>query len=91
MSPRPSILGTPAFRQSAGINSGKEPEQKFTKNGIAYAVLSLATKTSWKHYHFLSWEVQNDNDEWESRTEWHRIIVIWNRTHFQAVFRFEGS
>ena len=28
--------------------SGKEPEQKFTKNGAAYTVLSLATKTSWK-------------------------------------------
>jgi single-strand DNA-binding protein len=48
--------------------SGKEPEQKFTKNGAAYTVLSLATKTSWK----------NDNDEWESRTEWHRIIA-WSK------------
>ena len=48
--------------------SGKEPEQKFTKNGAAYTVLSLATKTSWK----------NDNDEWESRTEWHRIIS-WHK------------
>src|SRR5712691_3640858 len=38
---------------------------EFTKNGTAYAVLSLATKTSWK----------NDKDEWESRTEWPYIIV----------------
>ena len=37
--------------------SGKEPEQKFTKNGAAFTVLSLATKTSWK----------NDNDECYSR------------------------
>ena len=45
--------------------SGNEPEQKYTENGAAYTVLSLATKTSWK----------NDNDEWESRTEWHRIVA----------------
>ena len=48
--------------------TGREPEQKVTKNGAAYTVLSLATKTSWK----------NDNDEWESRTEWHRIIA-WSK------------
>src|SRR6266851_1688532 len=48
--------------------SGKEAEQKFTNNGTAYAVLSLATKTSWK----------NDNDEWESRTKRHRIVA-WSK------------
>ena len=48
--------------------SGKEPEQKTTKNGTAYTVFSLATKISWK----------NENDEWESRTEWHRIVV-WSK------------
>lgn len=48
--------------------SGKEAEQKFTNGGVAYTVLSLATKTSWK----------NDKDEWESRTEWHRIIA-WSK------------
>ncbi len=48
--------------------SGKEPEQKTTKNGTAYTVFSLATKSSWK----------NENDEWESRTEWHRIVV-WSK------------
>ena len=48
--------------------SGREPEQKFTKNGTPYAVLSLATKTSWR----------NDQDEWESRTDWHRIIA-WGK------------
>jgi len=48
--------------------SGKEAEQKFTNGAVAYTVLSLATKTSWK----------NDKDEWESRTEWHRIIA-WSK------------
>src|SRR5262252_654252 len=48
--------------------SGKESEQKTTKNGTVYTVFSLATKTSWK----------NENDEWESGTEWHRIVV-WSK------------
>jgi single-strand DNA-binding protein len=38
------------------------------KNSTVYTVFSLATKTSWK----------NENDEWESRTEWHRIVV-WSK------------
>jgi len=60
--------------------SGKEPEQKFTKNGAAYTVLSLATKTSWK----------NDNDEWESRTEWHRIIA-WSKLGEFALTLTKGA
>jgi single-strand DNA-binding protein len=32
-------------------------------------VLSLATKTSWK---------PQDSDEWQSHTEWHRVIV-WDK------------
>src|SRR6516165_2088554 len=48
--------------------SGKEAEQKTTKKSTAYTVFSLATKTSWK----------NENDEWESRSEWHRIVV-WSK------------
>lgn len=60
--------------------SGKEPEQKFTNNGAAYTVLSLATKTSWK----------NDNDEWESRTEWHRIIA-WSKLGEFALTLTKGA
>jgi single-strand DNA-binding protein len=60
--------------------SGKEPEQKFTNNGAAYTVLSLASKTSWK----------NDNDEWESRTEWHRIIA-WSKLGEFALTLTKGA
>ena len=60
--------------------SGKEPEQKFTKNGAAFTVLSLATKTSWK----------NDNDEGESRTEWHRIIA-WSKLGEFALTLTKGA
>ncbi len=40
---------------------GEKPEQR---NG--HAVLSLATKTSWK---------PKNSEKWEERTEWHRIIA----------------
>jgi len=60
--------------------SGKEPEQKFTNGGVAYTVLSLATKSSWK----------NDKDEWESRTEWHRIIA-WSKLGEFALTLTKGA
>lgn len=42
---------------------GADAEIKST-NGGELAILSLATKTSWK----------NDAGDWESRTEWHRCV-----------------
>ena len=49
--------------------TGKDGEQKFTKSGIPVTVLSVATKESWKN---------KDTGDWESRTEWHRI-VCWSK------------
>ena len=47
---------------------GKNPEQKSVKTTERkYAVLSLATQRSWK----------GADEEWHSKTEWHRI-VSWN-------------
>jgi single stranded DNA-binding protein len=42
---------------------GKEPEQYENR-----AILSVATKKSWK---------KPNSDEWDSHTEWHRVMV-WN-------------
>ena len=39
-------------------------------NGANFAVLSVATQQSWK----------DSNDEWQSKTECHRVVVIWNLT-----------
>ena len=48
---------------------GSDPEQRQAKgNGSPFTVLSLATQRSWK----------NAEDEWVSKTEWHRISIIWN-------------
>jgi single-strand DNA-binding protein len=46
---------------------GADPEQRQAKsNGAKFAVLSVATQRSW----------QNAQDEWSSKTEWHRICVF---------------
>jgi hypothetical protein len=45
------------------------PEQRRARsNGSKSTVLSVATQRSWK----------NPQDEWSSKTEWHRICVLWN-------------
>ena len=49
--------------------TGKDAEQKSTQSGISYTILSVATKASWKN---------KDSGEWESRTDWHRI-VSWGK------------
>lgn len=47
---------------------GKNPEQKSAKQtDRKYTVFSLATKRAWK----------GADEEWHSKTEWHRIIA-WN-------------
>jgi hypothetical protein len=48
---------------------GSDPEQRQAKgNGSKFTVLSVATQRSWK----------NAEDEWSSKTEWLRVVVIWN-------------
>lgn len=46
---------------------GSDPEQRQAKgNGSKFTVFSLATQRSWK----------NADDEWTSKTEWHRIVLF---------------
>ena len=47
---------------------GADPEQRQARNGNAskFTVLSVATQRSWK----------NTDDEWASKTEWHRVCVF---------------
>ena len=46
--------------------AGQDAELRNTSNGAALATLSVATKESWK----------NDKDEWQSRTDWHRVLAF---------------
>jgi single-strand DNA-binding protein len=48
---------------------GNDAETRFTPSGMAHTRFSLATNVSWK---------DKDSGEYKTRTEWHRIVVIWN-------------
>lgn len=56
---------------------GQDAEQKFTRNGSPYTILSIATKRSWK----------NDAGEWQSRSEWHRAVVYGKLGEFATTLR----
>ncbi len=46
---------------------GADPEQRQAKgNGLKFTVFRLATQRFWK----------NVDDEWSSKTEWHRVVVF---------------
>ncbi len=55
---------------------GKDAEVKAAQdNSTNFTVLSLATKESWKN---------KQTNEWESRTEWHRILAFGKLGDFAA-------
>ena len=48
-------------------NLGRDPEQREARaNGAPFTVLSVATRCAWK----------NAEDNWESRTDWHRVVCF---------------
>ena len=59
---------------------GNDAQLKTTKNGASVAILSLATKSSWK----------NSHGDYESRTEWHRCTV-WGKLAEFAVKLQKGA
>ena len=46
--------------------TGNEAEVHYTTNGTLVTTLSVATKESWK----------NGDGQWQSRTEWHRVVCF---------------
>jgi single-stranded DNA-binding protein len=55
---------------------GADPEQRQARNnGSKFTVLSVATQRSWK----------NAEDEWVSKVERHRVVVIWNLRSLQSL------
>lgn len=50
-------------------NLGRDPEVRYTPNGLAVANLTIATSESWK---------DKQSGETQERTEWHRV-VFYNR------------
>lgn len=49
-------------------NLGRDPEVRYTADGVAVANFSIATSEQWK----------DKNGEKQERTEWHRIVA-WRR------------
>jgi len=49
-------------------NLGKDPELRYTTNGVAVASFSLATTDSWK----------DQDGNMQERTEWHNIVA-WKK------------
>lgn len=49
---------------------GTDPERRESGNGTSYAVLSVATSTSWK---------KPNSEEWETRWERHRVVLLGER------------
>ena len=56
---------------------GNDAEARTTKNGTSYAVLSLATKRSWR----------TDQGTYESRTYWHRAVAWGKLATFAATLK----
>lgn len=58
---------------------GSDAETRTTRNDSTLTTLSLATQRTWK---------DRESGERQSQTTWHPLVVIWNRTDFQASFSF---
>ena len=48
--------------------TGSEAEVHHTQNGAMVAMVSVATKESWK----------GADGQSQSRTDWHRVVIIWH-------------
>jgi len=60
---------------------GNIPETKSTSSGKTFAQFSVATKTSWK----------DDKGEWQSNTEWHRVVVWGDKLAAYAATLKKGA
>ena len=56
---------------------GSDPETRQLENGATMTSFPVATKSSWK----------NDSGSYDSRTEWHRIVVWGKLAQFAATLR----
>lgn len=63
-------------------NLGKEPEMRYTPNGVAVANLTLATSESWK---------DKNSGENVEKTEWHRIVMFQRLAEIAGEYLHKGS
>ncbi len=63
-------------------NLGKDPEVRYTPNGLAVANLTLATTEVWKD------KASGENQE---RTEWHRVALYSRLAEIAGEYLRKGS
>ncbi len=62
-------------------NLGRDPEMKYTAEGVAICNITIATSERWK-----------DNDgEQQEKTEWHRIVAFKRLAEIMGQFLKKGS
>lgn len=63
-------------------NLGKDPEVRYTPNGVAVATLTLATSESWK---------DKQTGENVDKTEWHRVVMFNRLGEIAGEYLKKGS
>ncbi len=63
-------------------NLGREPEVRYTPNGLAVANIAIATTESWK---------DKQTNETQERTEWHRVVFYGRTAEVIGEYLHKGS
>lgn len=63
-------------------NLGKDPEVRYTPNGLAVANITIATTEAWKD------KASGENTE---RTEWHRVVLYSRLAEITGEYLRKGS
>lgn len=63
-------------------NLGRDPEVRYTPNGLAVANITIATSESWK---------DKQSGEMQERTEWHRVVMYQRLAEISGEYLRKGS
>src|SRR3990167_3368938 len=63
-------------------NLGRDPEVRYTPNGLAVANITIATTEAWK---------DKQSGENQERTEWHRIVMYSRLAEIAGEYLRKGS
>lgn len=63
-------------------NLGRDPEVRYTPNGLAVANITIATSETWK---------DKQSGENQERTEWHRVVLYQRLAEITGEYLKKGS
>jgi len=63
-------------------NLGKDPEIRYSQNGVAVASMSIATTESWK---------DKNTGQKQEKTEWHRLVAFGKTAEICGQYLKKGS